>query len=234
VFITGLHLEDALDSILDSLAEGSNIVSVNAGVETIEFAETGHGEEDHGEEGASHEHQHEGPDPHTWFSIHAVEQWVDNIEHVLSELDPANAALYAENAAAYRAELMALEAELDSLIAELPPGQRKLVTDHESLGYFAAEYDFELIGTVIPALSTLASPSAGELAALQEQIEAAGVPAIFVGTTVNPDLAEQLAHDVGVQVVSIYTGSLSEADGPATSYLDFMRYNVKTIVDALK
>jgi ABC-type Zn uptake system ZnuABC Zn-binding protein ZnuA len=72
------------------------------------------------------------------------------------------------------------------------------------------------------------------LAALQEQITTEGVKAIFVGTTTNPQLAEQLASDLGIQVVSIYTDSLSDADGPAATYVDFMRYNMQTIVDALR
>jgi len=181
-----------------------------------------------------HHHHHGGVDPHTWFSVHAVEQWVENIEEVLSTLDPANADTYAANADAYRAELVALKIELGAMVAELPVEQRKLVTDHDAFGYFADAYDFEIIGTVIPSLSTMASPSANDLATLQDQIEAEGVRAIFVGTTVNPTLMEQLAADTGATVVSIYTGALSDADGPAPTYLDLMRYNMRMIVDALK
>lgn len=191
-------------------------------------------EHDDAEAGEEDHHHHEGINPHTWFSIHAVEQWVSNIEQVLSTVDPANAATYAANADAYRAELATLESELDAMVAELPVEQRKLVTDHEALGYFAATYDFEVIGAVIPASSTMASPSANELAALQDQIEAEGVPAIFVGVSVNADLAEQLAADTGAKVATIYSESLSAADGPAPTYLDLMRYNMRTIVDALK
>jgi ABC-type Zn uptake system ZnuABC Zn-binding protein ZnuA len=83
-------------------------------------------------------------------------------------------------------------------------------------------------------MSALASPSANELARLQDLIVAEGVPAIFVGTTVSPRIAEQIAGDVGVQVVRVYTGSLSGLDGPASTYMDFMRYNVTAIVDALR
>ncbi len=78
-----------------------------------------------------------------------------------------------------------------------------------------------------PKPSALAAPSAQELAALQDTIRAAGVPAIFVGTTVSPDLANQLASDLGVQVVALYTGSLSDENGPAANYPAFMRYNVE-------
>jgi ABC-type Zn uptake system ZnuABC Zn-binding protein ZnuA len=83
-------------------------------------------------------------------------------------------------------------------------------------------------------VSTLSEPSAQELADLQQQITTEGVKAIFVGTTTNPDLAEQIANDVGVQVVLLYAESLSESGGPAATYIDFMRYNVSAIVEALK
>jgi ABC-type Zn uptake system ZnuABC Zn-binding protein ZnuA len=109
-----------------------------------------------------------------------------------------------------------------------------LVTDHDALGYFADAYDFTIVGAVIPSLSTMAAPSASELAALQDQIEAEGVRAIFVSASVNPELAEQLAADTGATVAMIYTGSLSDAAGPASTYLDFMRYNMRTIMEALK
>ena len=185
-------------------------------------------------EGDEDHHHHEGADPHTWFSIHAVEQWVENIEHVLRALDPANAAVYTANAQAYLVELEALAEEVEALLAALPAEKRKLVTDHDSFGYFAAAYDFDVVGTIIPSFSTLASPSAGELAKLQDQIEEEGVQAIFVGTTITPDIAQQLAADTGIQVVILYTGSLSDEGGPAASYVDFMRYNVTAIVNALK
>lgn len=237
IFINGLHLEEALLPVFTSLDNPAPVVAVNVGVATMEFGAAAHAhEEETADEaaGEGHDHQHEGADPHTWFSIHAVEQWVVNIEQVLSTLDPTNAETYATNAAAYGAELTALESELAGLIAELPVERRKLVTDHDDLGYFAAAYDFTVVGAVIPSVSTMAAAAAGELAALQDQIEAAGVAAIFVGNTVSPDLADQLAADTGVTVVPIYSDSLSDAEGRAATYLDFMRYNVTTIVNALK
>ena len=173
-------------------------------------------------------------DPHTWMDVRNVKQWVANIRQTLSELDPDNAATYAENADRYLAELDALEQELADKVAELPVEKRKLVTDHGAFGYFANAYDFTVVGTVIPSFSTLASPSAQDLARLQDQIEAEDVKAIFVGMTINPKLADQLASDLDVQIVPLYTGSLSDSDGPASTYIDYMRYNVNAIVDALK
>jgi manganese/iron transport system substrate-binding protein len=232
IFINGLGLEEAMALALEDFA--AKTVAVNTGFTTIEFGgEDGHAHEENGPAHEEDEH-HEGGDPHSWFSVHAVEIWAHNIAHVLSELDPANADAYEAAADAYTEELEDLHAELEALVMQIPAEQRKLVTDHDALGYLAAEYGFEIVGSVIPSFSTLAEPSAQQLAALQDQIREQGVQAIFVGTTVNPNLEAQLAQDLGIQIVAIYTGSLSDADGPAATYLDFMRYNVGVIVDALK
>ena len=206
-----------------------------------EDADDGHADDEHADEEHEHEahgdeaahHHHEGADPHTWQSVPNVIVWTENIAATLSALDPAHADDYAVAATSYQADLGALNADLHALVDTLPTAQRKLVTDHDSLGYLAHEYGFNVIGTVIPSLSTVAAASAQELAALQEQITAEGVSAIFVGTTVNAQLTTQLAADLGIQVVPIYTDSLSDADGPAATYVDFMRHNLQTIVDAL-
>jgi ABC-type Zn uptake system ZnuABC Zn-binding protein ZnuA len=208
---------------------------VSAGIATIEFG--GHDDEAHAEADqaeAEGEHHHEGADPHSWQSVPNVMVWTQNVATALSALDPANAVAYAAAAKEYQAQLEALNSELHALADELPAEQRKLVTDHDSLGYLAHEYGFTVIGTVIPSLSTVASPSAQELAALEEQVKQEGVKAIIVGTTVNPQLSDQIASDLGIQVAPIFTDSLSDANGPAATYVDFMRYNLQTIVDALR
>jgi manganese/iron transport system substrate-binding protein len=228
VFINGLHLETGLDALLVDLA--APVISVNTGVRTRDLAESGHDEA--AAEPASHEHA--DVDPHTWQSVPTVKQWVENIRSTLSQLDPAHAPDYAAAATAYQTQLEALDAEIRQKVATIPATNRKLVTDHVTFGYFAEEYGFTIVGTLIPSLSTAAEPSAQALAALQDQLNREKVPAIFVGTTVNPRLAEQLAQDLGIQVVTLYSDSLSATDGPAATYLDFMRYNVDAIVNALE
>ena len=231
VFINGLHLEEALTDLLAGLA--APVVPVSAGITPRTMGEEHGG--DHSEQSAEgEEHHHEGGDPHTWQRVANVKQWVENIHTSLSQLDPANTEAYHAAAEAYLAELDTLDAEIRTQIESIPAENRKLVTDHETFGYFADEYGFTLVGALIPSLSTAAEPSAQELAALQDQVVAEGVKAIFVGTTVNPRLAEQLAQDLDIQVVSLYSDSLSAPDGPAATYLAFMRYNVNAIVTALQ
>jgi len=138
------------------------------------------------------------------------------------------------NAAAYRRELTALDAWIVEQIAQIPAARRVLVTDHVVFGYFAAHYGLEQLGAVVPGYSTLAQPSAREMAALEDATRAYDVPAIFVGSTVNPALAQRVAEDTGMQLVFVYTGSLTAPDGDAATYLAYMRYNVTAVVEALK
>lgn len=226
IFINGLHLEETLADRFTGLA--APIVAVNVGVTPRELAPDAH------EEADADAHHHEGADPHTWQSVTNVKQWVENVRTTLQQLDPPNADAYKAAADRYLAQLDALDAEIREKVATIPAANRKLVTDHETFGYFAADYGFTIVGALIPSLSTAAEPSAQALAALQDQLAQEGVKAIFVGTTVNPRLADQIANDLGIQVVSLYSDSLSAPDGPAATYLDFMRYNVNAIVAALQ
>jgi len=189
--------------------------------------------DDHEEE--DEEHDHGACDPHFWMSPHNVIGWTNNIAAALSEADPDNAATYEANAAAYIEQLEVLEAEIHEMVETIPEGNRILVTNHDFLGYFAAEYDFEIVGTVIPSVSSMAEVNPADLAELVEVIEAEGVPAIFGEISANSDLAQTVADEVGaeVAVVTLYSGSLSDEDGPAATYLDYMRHNISLIVNAL-
>jgi ABC-type Zn uptake system ZnuABC Zn-binding protein ZnuA len=172
-------------------------------------------------------------DPHVWFDPRNVAAWSETIAQALAEADPDRASLYRARANAYQEEIDELDRWIRDRVATVPEEERRLVTDHEAFGYFAALYGFEEIGTILPGYSTLSEPSARDLAALEDGIRAAGVPCVFVGTTIPSDLAEQVAADTGTRIVFLYTGSLSEPDGPAATYLDLMRFDVEQIVRGL-
>lgn len=235
VFANGLGLEEFLEDAMANAGEEINLVHVSEGITPRRPAEDeedgdAHGDEDqdeHGDEG------HGDVDPHVWISPTNVQIWVDNVERALSEIVPEHAGTYAANSDRYRTELDDLDAWISDRVTEVPKPNRKLVTDHDVWGYFADRYGFEFLGAVIPSLSTGAEPSARDVARLIEVIREHDVPAVFVGTTVSSRIAEQVAAETGVELVSVYTGSLSEPDGPAATYLDYMRYNVDAIVDAL-
>lgn len=229
VFANGLGLEEFLAGMLESANTPAQVVYLSDGITVREQT----AEEHEAEEGAGHGGQ-AGQDPHVWMDPNNVLVWVDHIEAALAAADPQHAELFAENAEAYRQELRALDQWIVQQVNQVPPERRLLVTDHAVFGYFADRYGFEQVGAVIPGFSTLSEPSAQDLAALEQVITQQGVPAIFVGYSVNPTLAERVAEDTGVRLVPVHTGSLTAADGTAPTYLDFIRYNVEAIVSALK
>ena len=190
-----------------------------------------HDEEDEHEHG---EHEHGEFDPHVWMDPTLVAAWTVEIAEALGEVDPEHGADYARRAAELADELNELDVWVRDRVAAVPADRRIMVTDHDVFGYFAARYGFTVLDTVIPGFSTVAEPSARHLAALREAIAEHGVPAIFVGLTVDAQVARAVAGDLGIDVVSVYTGSLSDAAGPAATYSDFIRTNVERIVSALE
>jgi len=173
-------------------------------------------------------------DPHTWLDPINVVRYAENVRDELSRLDPSHAPRYAANAEAYRLDLIALDEWIRSQVEALPIERRLLVTNHESLGYYASRYGFTIIGTLLPGLSSSTAPSAQQLAQLVQAIRVASVPAIFLETGSDTRLAEQVAQESGVPVVTmLFTESLSPLDGPAPTYLEMMRFNTRTIVAAL-
>jgi ABC-type Zn uptake system ZnuABC Zn-binding protein ZnuA len=241
IFVNGWDLEEALIHDLEDIGEDVPLVPVSAHIEPLAFGGHEH-EGEHAEDKAEHDeeedHHHEGADPHTWFSIHNVEQWVENIEHVLSDLDPANAETYERNTKAYLAELEELEAYVESQLASIPAQNRFLVTNHDSFGYMAHEYDLEILGTVIPAASTLAEPSASDLAELIDEMGEHGICTLFTETTVSDKLAQTVAAELEdcaeVRVLKLYTGAVGPAGSGADSYISMYRFNIDTIVQGLK
>lgn len=183
-----------------------------------------------------HGHVHGEFDPHTWMSPLNAIVMVGNIRDALVAADPANADFYTANAAAYIAQLEALDAEMRAEIETIPAEHRKLVTTHELFGYFARDYGFELLGSALGAVTTeAADPGAGQIAALVEEIRAAGVPAIFVENVGNPALMERIAQEAGVALAPpLYTHGLGPAGSGAEDYLGMMRTNMQIIVEALR
>jgi manganese/iron transport system substrate-binding protein len=223
VFANGAGLEGFLEPLLESAGATARVIYLSHGVELRQL----------GDEGAGEHHQH-GADPHTWTDPNNVMVWTRNIVHALSALDPTNDETYEANAEAYEATLEELDAWVREQIAQIPEANRQIVTDHLVFAYFADRYGFAQVGAVVPGYSTVAEPSAKELAELEDVIRDLKVKAVFVGNTVNPNLAQRVAEDTGIRLVFFYTGSLTEKGGDADNYIDYVRYNVNAIVNALK
>ena len=203
----------------------------------------GHGELDDGHEDGHMEaedahghdaHGHGALDPHFWFDPARVEVAVKAIAARLSAIDPESTDLYFANASAYGEELDELHAWTQEQVKLVSPERRLLVTSHDSLSYFAELYGFEVVGLVIPSLSTHVEPSAEHIAGLQDVIREHDVPAVFGETTVSEKLAQSLAMETGTELVQLYSGALGEEGSGAETYLGMIRTNVERIVEALK
>jgi ABC-type Zn uptake system ZnuABC Zn-binding protein ZnuA len=231
VFQNGLGLEHFLADLLRTAGEGrapARIISVSDGIAARRMGDHGL---DHEEE---HGHEHGELDPHVWLNPLHVATWTRNIERTLAELDPAHATAYAERAAAYRAELEALDERVRQAVAAVPESQRRFVTDHEEFGYFAERYGFEVVGAIIPSVSTLAEPSARDLAGLERALRASGTRVIVVGAAGHDAVAQRLAGDTGARVVPLYTCALGGPGSPAATYVDYLELNVRRLVAALQ
>jgi ABC-type Zn uptake system ZnuABC Zn-binding protein ZnuA len=225
LIVNGAGFEEFLNRLLQNAGGKRLVIEASAG---LTQRTPGEGE------GASTGNTHDA-DPHFWLNPVNTITYVENIRDGLSQVDPAGKDIYTRNAQAYVAQLNELDAWISAQVAQIPVEKRLLVTNHESLGYFADRYGFRVVGAIIPSVSTSASPSARQMAALIDQIKASGAPAIFLETGSNPQLAQQIAGETGVKVVTdLYTHSVSAVDGPAPTYLELMRYNAKQIVEALK
>lgn len=222
LIINGAGLEEFLEDVLRNVGGERVVIEAAAGLISRQV------EEDHGA------HGHEEGDPHFWLDPNNVVRYVENIRAGLSQADPAGAAVYSANAEAYVTKLRELDEWVVAQVSTVPDSRRLLVTNHESLGYFADRYGFRVVGTIIPSVSTGASPSAQQLAALVDAVKATGVPAVFLETGGNPQLAQQLAREAGVRVVELYTHSPPTSGTWGSGYLGMMRYNVEAIVQALK
>ncbi|MFJ2532994.1 zinc ABC transporter substrate-binding protein AztC [Microbacterium maritypicum] len=175
------------------------------------------------------------PDSHFWTDPARMLDVVDAVEPVLADVDGIDQDSLATTVRAYRAQLQALDAEMSEAFASLPVAHRALVTNHHVFGYLADRFDFDVVGTVIPGGTTLAAPSASDLADLVDAIEETGVRAIFAESSSPDRLAQALASEANVQVevIELFTESLTGPDEAAPDYLTMMRVNTERITTGL-
>ena len=237
VVANGLTLEGRLENTLAAVAEsGTPVLKFAEHMDPIPYeSEAGHHDEHDQHEDESHdEHDHGTEDPHVWLDPHRVAEALPVLAQALTAdagLDPAavEACL-----ASYRAELETVDAEIAAKVEQLPAESRKLVTNHDTFEYYAARYGFEVIGTVIPSLSSTAEANPAGLEELAEIIEHEGIKAIFAEIQHSGDEIEALAARIGdVDVVTLYTGTLGPPGSGAETYTGYLRTNTDLIVDSL-
>ena len=219
VFINGLGLEAWFEKLLSNAASKTGVITLADGLKPRQLLEAGQRIDD----------------PHIWWGLTRTQTHVTRISKALETADPTGKTVCTSNAKKYNAELLKLDTWAKLEIAKIPVGKRKLVTDHDALGYFAARYGFKIIGQVIPSLGTEQAPSARELAALSRTIQREGVKAIFIEDTLNPKLAQTLAGESGAKLApALYTDSLGNPGSSGETFIKAFRYNLTTILNALK
>lgn len=221
VVSNGLGLEEGLQQHLDAAAaDGVDTFVAGDVIDVLDYREG---------DGAGL------PDPHFWTDPARMADVVEALAPVLSRLPGVDRDAIAAQATAYGDELAALDTEMTEAFAAIPDARRALVTNHHVFGYLAERFDFRVIGAVIPGGTTLAAPSASDLAGLVAAVEETGVPAIFAESSSPDRLMRALAEeaDVHVDVVELYTESLTQPGGGADTYLTMMRVNTQRISTGL-
>ncbi|PPH99629.1 zinc ABC transporter substrate-binding protein [Rathayibacter sp. AY1D1] len=221
VVSNGLGLEEGLQQHLDE-ASGEDVPAFVAGdaVDVLDYSE--------GDAEGS-------PDSHFWTDPGRMIDVVDSLGPVLAALDGVDPAAVRDRTAGYRAELERLDSEMAAAFAAIPAERRALVTNHHVFGYLADRFDFDVVGAVIPGGTTLAAPSASDLADLVDAVEQTGVPTIFAESSSPDRLVQALASeaDIRVKVVELFTESLTGPEGGAPDYLAMMRVNTQRIATGL-
>ena len=219
-----MHLPDMVLELIAQAEAGQ--FDAQEAIEEIEHL-TEEGEEEH--EG----HGHGVHDPHFWFDPNRVKLVVNDIAARLSVIDPDSRDMFTSNATAYNAQLDELHSWTEEQVAAVPAERRYLVTSHDSFGYFAELYGFEVVGVIL-STTTEVEPTPADLAELSHEIEEYGVPAIFGETTVSERIATSIAAESGAELVRLYSGSLGIEGSGADTYIGMVRTNVERIVEALK
>ncbi|WP_165684542.1 zinc ABC transporter substrate-binding protein AztC [Streptomyces sp. KO7888] len=188
-----------------------------------------------GEEGGPDDEAGE-PDPHFWTDPDRVRKAAGLIaDQVVEHVDGVNEKAVRDNAAHYDGRLADLTTWMEESFATIPEGRRALVTNHHVFGYLADRFGFRVIGAVVPSGTTLASPSSSDLRSLTRAMEKAEVRTVFADSSQPTRLAEVLRQEMGgdVDVVPLYSESLTEKGEGAGTYLDMMRANTSAMTDGL-
>lgn len=218
VFASGDDLDSWVSDVVDE--SGSDAATVDLGSAVARRRPGGEERSDKGD-----------VDPHWWHDPLNAEAAVREIAERLEQVDPAHEALFRRNAAAYLRRLEAMDTAIRTCIDTVPPGERKLVTDHDAFGYFAGHYGIEVIGGIFPSQTTQAQPSAKDVSELSDLIEREGVRAIFPESSLSPKLADAIADQTGATAeYELYGDTLGAEDSAGATYIAMEKANADAMV----
>lgn len=230
VIVNGLGFEGWFDGLAREARFAGTVAVATAGIPTVPLA-CRHGQGDG--HGHGPDHDDDVPDPHPWNSIRQGVRYAENIRDALLAVDPAGAEVYRTRAAAVIDELRRTDAWAVERLAGIPRAQRRLVTDHDALAYFARDYGFTVVA--IGAGLAGGAPDARRLAEVVALIRQQGVKGVFLQSGADPRLVQQVAAEAGVRLgAPLHLDGLGPADGPAATYVGMFRANIEAIAAALE
>ncbi len=220
VIVNGLGFEGWIERLVKASGSKAPVVVASKGVKPRPTA-GGHG----------HGHSH-GSDPHAWQSVGNVKTYAANIRDGLIAADPPGKSIYEANATAYLAKLDALDKEVRETVAKIPADRRRIITTHDAFGYFKDAYGLDFIAP--QGVSTESEASAKDVARIITQIKRQKIPAVFMENISDPRLLKRIADETGAKVGgTLYSDALTEEKGPAPTYIDLIRHNIRTLSAAL-
>jgi zinc/manganese transport system substrate-binding protein len=218
--VNGFGLEGWMSRLQKSSGFKGRVVTATTGIKSRQMEEEEHGQ------------SHKITDPHAWQSLANGKIYAQNIRDGLVAADPAGKETYEANATKFLADIDAVEKTVKDSVAKLPPARRKIITTHDAFGYFGATYGMEFIAP--EGVSTESEASAKDVAKIIRQIKALKIPAVFLENVTDHRLLDQIARETGAKVGgTLYSDALSDANGPAATYLDMFRHNIATLTEAL-
>lgn len=224
IFINGLHLEGFMDRLITASNTQALLIKASTNISPLEMKSQKHSTQQH--------NHHNNIDPHAWQTIPNVEIYVKNIADAFCKIDQYSCPSYRKNSVNYTKKLQETQEMLKRKIATIPKSQRIIITSHDAFGYFAQEYGFTILAP--QSASTEAEATAADVAKLIQQIKTNKAAALFVENISNPRLIKQIAKETDLKIGGIlYSDALSDKNGPAATYLDMMKHNINTIIDAI-
>jgi zinc/manganese transport system substrate-binding protein len=217
VFVNGLGFEGWINRLVKASGTKAAMVTATKGVKPRK---------------ADDDHGHGDADPHAWQSVANAKIYAGNVRDALVVADPAGKSAYEANATAYLAKLDALDAEVKGAIDKIPAARRKIITTHDAFGYFGVAYGVAFIAP--QGVSTESEVSAKDVAKIINQIRKQKIPAVFLENVTDERLLKRIADEGGARIGgTLYSDALTDEKGPAPTYLDMMRHNVRQLATAL-
>jgi zinc/manganese transport system substrate-binding protein len=212
VIVNGLGLEGWLPRLVQSSGAKAQVVTASAGIAPLKLGSAA--------------------DPHAWQSVPNAKIYVTDIANALAAADPDDADFFRTRAKAYLEKLEALDREVRESVAKIPAERRKVISTHDAFGYFAAEYGVQFVAPL--GVSTETEPSARDIAGIIGQIRAQKIPAVFLENISDDRLIRRIAAETGAKVGgTLISDGLTGEKGPAPTYIDMVRHNIKALTSAL-